>query len=135
VVVGLLSIINETQIRAKEISISNLLYDPIDYDKNISLKKIKCFKKFLSVGLDKNTKELRLTLLNFKKLYDSEKEKYLSSLSKNHRSNKTFNLDENCIIKELRMNNYNASKSSSLISESFVYSFKMGCWKVNTHID
>lgn len=132
---GTLSIINETQIRAKEISISNLLYDPIDYDKNISLKKIKCFKKFMSVGLDKNTKELRLTLLNFKKLYDSEKEKYLSSLSKNHRSNKTFNLDENCIIKELRMNNYNTSKSSSLISESFVYSFKMGCWKVNTHID
>ncbi|SGZ38702.1 uncharacterized protein HGUI_00902 [Hanseniaspora guilliermondii] len=129
---GTLSVLNERQALAKEVSITNLLYDPLPGNTNLSSKKIKCLKKIYSVKFDKDKHQIQLTLLNYKSLYHSELEKYLSCLSKNPRSNKSFKLNENSIIKELRRIKYKIDNSSLLTTEEYVYCFRMGCWKIDS---
>ncbi|CAI8503552.1 unnamed protein product [Hanseniaspora opuntiae] len=129
---GTLSVLNERQTLVKEVSITNLLYDPLLEINNLSSKRVKCLKKIFSVKFDKEKHQIQLTLLNFKNLYCSEQEKYNSSLSKNHRTNKQFKMNEGSIIKELRRTNYTFGSNSLLSTERYLYCSRMGCWKLDS---
>lgn len=129
---GTLSVLNERQTLVKEVSITNLLYDPLLEINNLSSKRVKCLKKIFSVKFDKEKHQIQLTLLNFKNLYCSEQEKYNSNLSKNHRTNKQFKMNEGSIIKELRRTNYKFGSNSLLSTERYLYCSRMGCWKLDS---